>query len=83
MIANRVRCAFGALALIASFIASAADAPYLTGRVVDNAEILSPATRAKLARNRPPVPTIICVIPFRGSGFPPASSGFQCWYVWS
>ena len=37
------------LALLASFIASAADVPYLTGRVVDNAEILSPATRAKLA----------------------------------
>jgi uncharacterized protein len=49
VIANRVRCAFGALALIASFIASAADVPYLTGRVVDNAEILSPATRSKLA----------------------------------
>ncbi len=49
MIATRVRCAFGALAFLASFIASAADVPYLTGRVVDNAEILSQATRAKLA----------------------------------
>jgi uncharacterized protein len=49
MIAERLRCAFGVLVLIASFIASAADVPYLTGRVVDNAEILSPAARAKLA----------------------------------
>jgi uncharacterized protein len=49
MIANRLRCAFGVLALIASFVASSADVPYLTGRVVDNAEILSPATRTKLA----------------------------------
>jgi uncharacterized protein len=49
MIAHPLRAAFGVLGLLASFIATAADVPYLTGRVVDNAEILSPATRAKLA----------------------------------
>jgi uncharacterized protein len=37
-----------ALALSAA-TALAADVPYLTGRVVDNAEILSPATRTELA----------------------------------
>jgi uncharacterized protein len=47
-IAN-LRWAFGALVLVASCITSAADVPFLTGRVVDNAEILLPATRTKLA----------------------------------
>jgi len=36
-------------ALLAAFAALAADVPYLTGRVVDNAEILSPAARGRLA----------------------------------
>ena len=36
------------LATLAAFTAFAADVPYLTGRVVDNAEILSPAARQKL-----------------------------------
>ena len=48
MIASR-RVALGFLLLLVSCLASAADVPFLTGRVVDNAEILSPATRAKLA----------------------------------
>ena len=43
------RCARAALALaLAAGAAFAADVPYLTGRVVDNAEILAPATRDKL-----------------------------------
>jgi uncharacterized protein len=41
--------AVAALAALAAFAALAADVPYLTGRVVDNAEILSPATRERLA----------------------------------
>jgi uncharacterized protein len=35
--------------LLTAWAALAADVPYLTGRVVDNAEILSPATRERLA----------------------------------
>ncbi|MEO8676832.1 MAG: TPM domain-containing protein, partial [Casimicrobiaceae bacterium] len=36
--------------LLAAFAAAgAADVPYLTGRVVDNAEILKPATRERVA----------------------------------
>ena len=36
------------LLVVAAFTVSAADVPYLTGRVVDNAEILSPETRRAL-----------------------------------
>jgi uncharacterized protein len=36
------------IALVCSVAAYAADIPYLTGRVVDNADILSPAARARL-----------------------------------
>jgi uncharacterized protein len=39
------------LALVASPLAYAIDVPFLTGRVVDNAEILKPDTRAKLAQD--------------------------------
>ena len=35
--------------LLAATVAVAADVPYLTGRVVDNAEILKPATRERIA----------------------------------
>jgi len=38
-----------ALLLLCAVAARAADVPYLSGRVVDNAEILKPATRAALA----------------------------------
>ena len=38
-----------AVALVLAGVALAADVPYLTGRVVDNAEILKPATRTALA----------------------------------
>jgi len=38
-----------ALLLLCALAARAADVPYLSGRVVDNAEILKPATRAALA----------------------------------
>jgi len=49
-VAHRVRAGIALLAfLAAAFAALAADVPYLTGRVVDNAEILSAATRARLA----------------------------------
>ncbi len=52
--AGRARRPVGALAALAvaalaAFAALAAEVPYLTGRVVDNAEILSPATRERLA----------------------------------
>ena len=36
------------VALLATFAAFAAEVPYLTGRIVDNAEILSPAAREQL-----------------------------------
>ena len=43
-------CSF---ALAAAVPASGADVPYLTGRVVDNADILKPETRDRLtARSR-------------------------------
>jgi uncharacterized protein len=47
------RSAYAVLAasalLLAAFAAGAVDVPYLTGRVVDNAEILKPATRERVA----------------------------------
>ena len=44
------RIALLALAIAASWlaVATAADVPFLTGRVIDEAEILSPATRERL-----------------------------------
>jgi uncharacterized protein len=44
----RVRIAAAALALAAFVLAHAAEVPFLTGRIVDNAEILKPATRSAL-----------------------------------
>ena len=41
----RVSSALAALTFAVSVAANAADVPFLTGRVVDNAEILKPATR--------------------------------------
>ena len=49
MTPNRLHRVFGALLMLLSLPSGAADVPYLTGRVVDNAEILSPSTRSKLA----------------------------------
>ena len=47
------RCAVAfvlSLVWLTSAVAHAADVPYLTGRVVDNAQILSPSARARLTR---------------------------------
>jgi len=47
---RRVCCAGAAATLLAALVAAGATAvPYLTGRVVDNAEILKPATRERVA----------------------------------
>ena len=43
------RAGVAATLLVASAAFAAADVPYLTGRVVDNAEILKPATRERVA----------------------------------
>src|SRR5688572_28062250 len=43
-----MRCLLIAATLVAASVATAADVPYLTGRIVDNAEILSAATVQKL-----------------------------------
>lgn len=40
--------AAAALLLTTAFSATAADIPYLSGRVVDNAEVLSPAARERI-----------------------------------
>jgi len=54
VLARRARLGFALVAvLLATFAASpafAAEVPYLTGRIVDNAEILSPAAREQLDR---------------------------------
>jgi len=44
-----VSCVGFVLALVAFVVFGAADVPYLTGRVVDNAEILQPATRERIS----------------------------------
>jgi uncharacterized protein len=43
------RTGIAAILLLAAVLAGAADVPYLTGRVVDDAEILKPATRERIA----------------------------------
>jgi uncharacterized protein len=49
IVALRVRYGVACVALLlAAFAAFAADVPYLTGRIVDDAEILSPAARQSL-----------------------------------
>jgi uncharacterized protein len=50
---STARCGRSAVIAVAMFLAAttafAADVPYLTGRVVDNAEVLKPATRDQIA----------------------------------
>ena len=46
---NHIRLLFAAGAVSLATLATAAEVPYLSGRVVDNAEILKPETRSALA----------------------------------